>query len=152
MQIYDSKENASEIPRSLNMGHGRTTANDDHTPSTKLIIYYSGKQKMIGFMGILLFKLNTCVSDHVGCDLNLEWEVYLEVLKCSVFVVLPRFVKGRKCWRPLVCNHVTQSIIEEQRGELAEFVFPYQRSAFHDAYPVETVNNSGLQNAREAVA
>jgi hypothetical protein len=134
------------------MGYGRTPSNDDYTPSTKLIIYCSGKQKVMDFMGMPLFKLNTGVSDQVGCNLNWEWEMNLEEINCILFMVPPRSVKGRKCWRPLVCNHVTQSIIEEQRGELAEFVFPYQRSAFHDAYPVETVNNSGLQNAREAVA
>lgn len=100
---------------------------------------------------MVLFKLNTGVRDIVVCNLNWEWEVYLEDLKCSVFVVPPRFVKGRKCWRPLVCNQVAQSIIEEQRGKHAEFVFPYQRSAHHEPHPVETINNSGWQNARDAV-
>ena len=100
---------------------------------------------------MVLFNLNTGVRDDVVCNLRWEWEVYLEQLKCSVFIVPPRYVKGRKGWRPLVCNYVAQSIIEEQRGKHAEFVFIYQRGKLHEPHAIETMNNNGWQNARKAV-
>lgn len=98
---------------------------------------------------MVLFNLNCGVRDDVVCNLRWEWEVYLEELKCSVFIVPPRYVKGRKGWRPLVCNHVAQSIIEEQRGKHAEFVFTYQRGKNLEPHAIETMNNNGWQNARK---
>jgi integrase len=98
-----------------------------------------------------LFDLNTGVRDDVVCNLRWEWEVFLEELECSVFIVPPRYVKGRKGWRPLVCNRVAQSILEEQRGKHPEFVFTYQRGKNHQPHAVETMNNNGWQKARKAV-
>ena len=100
---------------------------------------------------MVLFNLNTGVRDDVVCNLNWEWEVYLEELGCSVFIVPPRHVKGRKGWRPLICNRVAQSIIEEQRGKHPEFVFTYQRGKNHEPHAVETMNNNGWQTARKLV-
>ena len=98
-----------------------------------------------------LFDLNTGARDDVVCNLRWEWEVYLKELECSVFIVPPRYVKGRKGWRPLVCNRVAQSIIEERRGKHPEFVFTYQRGKHHEPHAVETINNNGWQTARKAV-
>jgi integrase len=98
-----------------------------------------------------LFNLNTGVRDDVVCNLRWEWEVYLKELKCSVFIVPPRYVKGRKGWRPLVCNSVAQSILDEQRGKHPEFVFTYQRGKNHEPHAVETMNNNGWQTARKSV-
>lgn len=98
-----------------------------------------------------LFDLNCGVRDDVVCNLRWEWEVYLEELECSVFIVPPRYVKGRKGWRPLVCNRVAQSIIEERRGKHPEFVFTYQPGKDHEPHAVETMNNNGWQRARKAV-
>lgn len=98
-----------------------------------------------------LFNLNTGVRDDVVCNLRWEWEVYLEDLGCSVFIVPPRYVKGRKAWRPLVCNRVAQSIIDEQRGKHPEFVFTYQRGKTQEPQAIETMNNNGWQKARKAV-
>ena len=98
-----------------------------------------------------LFDLNTGVRDDVVCNLRWEWEVFLEELECSVFIVPPRYVKGRKGWRPLVCNRVAQSILEERRGKHPEFVFTYQRGKNHLPHAVETMNNNGWQTARKAV-
>lgn len=100
---------------------------------------------------MVLFNLNTGVRDDVVCNLRWEWEVYIEDLKCSVFIVPARYVKGRKGWRPLICNRVAQSIIEEQRGKHSEFVFTYQKGKLHEPSSVETMNNNGWQNARKAV-
>jgi integrase len=98
-----------------------------------------------------LFDLNTGARDDVVCNLRWEWEVYLEELGCSVFIVPPRYVKGRKGWRPLVCNRVAQSILEELRGKHSEFVFTYQRGKLHEPHSVETMNNNGWQTARKLV-
>ncbi len=98
-----------------------------------------------------LFDLNTGARDDVVCNLRWEWEVYLKELECSVFIVPPRYVKGRKGWRPLICNRVAQSIVEEQRGKHPEFVFTYQRGKLREAHAVETMNNNGWQRARKAV-
>lgn len=100
---------------------------------------------------MVLFSLNCGVRDDVICNLRWEWEVHLEELACSVFIVPPEFVKGRKSWRPLVCNRVAQSIIEEQRGKHEEFVFVYQKGKLHKPNKVETMNNNGWQNARKSV-
>jgi integrase len=98
-----------------------------------------------------LFDLNTGARDDVVCNLRWEWEVYLEELECSVFIVPPRYVKGRKGWRPLICNRVAQSIIEEQRGKHSEFVFTYQCGKLRESHAVETMNNNGWQRARKSV-
>ncbi|MEO6976060.1 MAG: tyrosine-type recombinase/integrase [Gallionella sp.] len=98
-----------------------------------------------------LFDLNTGARDDVVCNLRWEWEVYLEELECSVFIVPPRYVKGRKGWRPLVCNRVAQSILDSQRGKHPEFVFTYQRGKNHEPHAVETMNNNGWQKARKIV-
>lgn len=98
-----------------------------------------------------LFSLNSGVRDDVVVNLRWEWEVYVKELGCSVFIVPPRYVKGRKGWRPLVCNRVAQSIIEEQRGQHPEFVFTYCRGKGHEPHAIETMNNNGWQNARKIV-
>lgn len=98
-----------------------------------------------------LFNLNTGVRDDVVCNLRWDWEIFLEELECSIFIVPPRYVKGRKGWRPLVCNRVAQSIIEEQRGNHPEFVFTYRRSKDHAPHAIETMNNNGWQRARKSV-
>ena len=99
---------------------------------------------------MVLFKLNSGVRDDVVCNLRWEWEIFLKELNCSVFIVPPRFVKGRKGWRPLVCNRVAQSLIEEQRGKHPEYVFTYQHGRDQKSHAMETMNNSGWQKARAA--
>ncbi len=99
---------------------------------------------------MVLFNLNTGVRDDVVCSLRWEWELFVEELGCSVFKVPPEHVKGRKDWKPLICNRVAQSIIEGQRGKHPEFVFTYQRGEKHQPHAVETMNNSGWQRARKA--
>lgn len=99
---------------------------------------------------MVLFKLNSGVRDDVVCNLRWEWEIFLQELNCSVFIVPPRFVKGRKGWRPLVCNRVAQSIIDGQRGKHPEYVFTYQHGRDQQSHAMETMNNSGWQKARAA--
>jgi len=98
-----------------------------------------------------LFSLNSGVRDDVVCNLRWEWEIFLKELGCSVFIIPPRYVKGRKGWRPLVCNRVAQSILDEQRDKHSEYVFTYQHGSRQEPHAVETMNNNGWQTARKAV-
>jgi integrase len=105
-----------------------------------------------------LFTLNTGARDDVVCSLRWAWEIKVPELEISVFEVPRRHVKGRKRSRLLVCNSVAQSIVEAVRGQHAEFVFVYRRERVKNLdqapampyRPVETMNNTGWQNARAA--
>ena len=106
-----------------------------------------------------LFDLQNGARDEVVCNLRWHWEVRLEQLGFSVFVVPKRYVKGRKQDRVLVCNSVAQSIIESVRGMHPEFVFVYRHNfdrgkkpnpkAEYKARPIETMNNTAWQKWRD---
>lgn len=97
-----------------------------------------------------LFDLQNGVRDEVVCKLRWEWEVRLEQLGFSVFVVPKRYVKGRKQDRVLVCNSIAQSIIESVRGMHPQFVFVYShpRHKTKRYRPIETMNNTAWQSWR----
>lgn len=97
-----------------------------------------------------LFDLQNGVRDEVVCKLRWEWEVRLEQLGFSVFVVPKRYVKGRKQDRVLVCNSIAQSIIESVRGMHPDFVFVYShpRHKTQRYRPIETMNNTAWQSWR----
>lgn len=99
-----------------------------------------------------LFDLNTGLRDEPLCNLRWKWEVRLEELGFSVFIVPRRYVKGRKGDRVLVCNSVAQSIVESCRGEHPENVFVYTRRKKDGSIawrsPIGTVNNTGWQKWR----
>jgi integrase len=98
---------------------------------------------------IALFDLNTGLRDEPLCKLRWSWEVQLEELGFSVFVVPKRYVKGRKKDRVVVCNSVAQSIIESVRGMHPEFVFVYSQYVKKPKYrPIETLNNTAWQKWR----
>lgn len=106
-----------------------------------------------------LFDLNTGLRDEPLCQLRWAWEVQLEQLGFSVFVVPRKYVKGRKQDRVVVCNSVAQSIIESVRGMDPEFVFVYRHNfdrgkrpnpkAKYEARPIGTMNNTAWQKWRE---
>lgn len=102
-----------------------------------------------------LFKLNSGVRESPVCRLRWDWEVKLPDLGFSVFVVPRRWVKGRKRDRVLVCNSVSQRIIEAVRGLHPEFVFVYSRikKAGKDPIykPVGKMNNNAWQKARARI-
>ena len=109
---------------------------------------------------MVLFCLNTGVRDEVICNLQWEWEVSIpHIGGNSIFVVPKQHVKGEEeniGDRVLVCNDVSQSIIESMRGKHETHVFVYRREkatrihseprmAYH---PIETMSNTAWQNAR----
>jgi hypothetical protein len=72
--VLGSNEDAKVIASALNMGHARIPTYDDHTPSTGLIIYYSGGRKlMIDVMGML-------------CGLDND-----EIVKTAITLTIPKY-------------------------------------------------------------
>ena len=106
-----------------------------------------------------LFTVNTGVRDDVTCNLRWEWELKIEELGLSIFVVPAEYVKGEDEIvqdQILVCNSVAQAAVEEARGQHKEFVFVYRRERADGKppkmkyRPIETMNNTAWQNARKA--
>lgn len=106
-----------------------------------------------------LFMLNTGVRDDVVVNLRWDWEISLEELGTSIFVVPKTHVKGEyehKTDMVLVCNSVAYKVVDAQRGKNPEFVFCYRRElgktsetdVERDWKPVGTMNNTAWQNAR----
>ena len=106
-----------------------------------------------------LFTVNAGVRDTVTCNLRWEWEIPIKQLGISIFVVPKEYVKGedeKTQDQILVCNSISQAAVEEARGLHKEFVFVYRRER-NDGKPpkgkykpIETMNNTAWQNAREA--
>ncbi|RZL38304.1 MAG: hypothetical protein EOP35_06085 [Rubrivivax sp.] len=105
-----------------------------------------------------LFTLNTGARDDNVCGLRWDWEVPVPELKRSVFVIPPEHFKSDR-HHVLVLNDVAWRIVEECRDMHKTFVFVYRRErvkhldkepAMHYA-PIETMNNTGYQNARASV-
>ncbi len=72
-----------------------------------------------------LFAVNTGLRDQEICKLRWEWEVVVQELDTSVFV-LPAWRAGgkNKQDRSLVLNKIARNVVEEQRGKDPEWVFP----------------------------
>lgn len=104
-----------------------------------------------------LFALNTGARDDVICRLRWEWELQIPELGVSVFEVPRENVKGRRVARVLVCNSVAQSVVDSVRGQHPEYVFVYRRERVKNLHqpaamayrPIETMNNTAWQGARE---
>ena len=106
-----------------------------------------------------LFILNTGVRSDVVVNLQWDWEVFLEELGISIFIVPKTHVKGefeRKTDMVLVCNSVAQKVIDAQRGKSEQHVFVYRRELGKTSEtdkerewkPVEVINNTAWQNGR----
>jgi integrase len=92
-----------------------------------------------------LFKVNTGCREQEVCKLKWEWEVQVPELSSSVFIIPSAYVKNGDD-RLVVLNRVARSVIDEVRGEHAEFVFTYR------GRPVTKINNSAWKCARERAA
>jgi integrase len=93
--------------------------------------------------GMALFAVNTGLRDSNLCGLQWSWEVPIDELRRSVFVIPAPEFKSR---RPhvLVLNDAAWSIIETQRGKHSTWVFPYRGK------PMNGMNNTAWQRARRA--
>ncbi|MBK9160417.1 MAG: tyrosine-type recombinase/integrase [Nitrosomonadales bacterium] len=91
-----------------------------------------------------LFKVNTGCRDGEVCSLRWDWEVKVEELDTSVFIIPDAYVKNGD-ERLVVLNRVAKSVVAGQRGKHPVYVFTYRGK------PIETMNNSGWQHARRRV-
>ena len=108
-----------------------------------------------------LFKVNTGMREQEVCSLKWSWEVKVDALKTSVFIVPGAIVKNRED-RLVVLNGVARSVVEKMRGNHPEQVFAYQRARTRDPAkytkpqrpprPLDTMNNTAWQNARKEAA
>jgi integrase len=92
-----------------------------------------------------LFKVNTGIRDQEVCKLRWAWEVQIPELDTSLFLIPGKFVKNRE-ERVVVLNEVAKRVVDEVRGQHADFVFTYK------GRPIETMHNNGWQAARARAA
>jgi len=100
-----------------------------------------------------LYKVNTGCREQEVCKLKWQWEIEVEGLGTSVFLIPAEFggrfddsgVKNRE-ERLVVLNDVARSIIRKQRGLHPEWVFPYEGRALH------RMNDTAWRNARKRAA
>ncbi len=87
-----------------------------------------------------LFTINTGLRDQEVCKLRWDWEVFVEDLGTSVFV-LPEPVTKTQTERVVALNSVARSVVESQRGKHDEFVFTYRER------PIGRMHNNGWKRA-----
>ena len=108
-----------------------------------------------------VFKVNTGLRDQEVCGLRWSWELKVEALGVSVFIVPGEYVKNRED-RLVVLGNEARAAVEQMRGRDPEYVFAYQRPRRRDpsvyksaptkARPIETMNNTAWQGARKRAA
>lgn len=91
-----------------------------------------------------LFKVNTGCREQEVCQLRWDWEVSVPELNTSVFIVPDELVKNGE-ERLVVLNRIAASVVEEVRGQHAEYMFTYKGK------PVTSINNSSSKRVRREV-
>ncbi|MDP3165716.1 MAG: tyrosine-type recombinase/integrase [Hydrogenophaga sp.] len=94
-----------------------------------------------------LFTLHSGVRDDVVCNLQWAWEIPVPELNISVFETPPENVKGRRTSKLVVCNSISQAVIEEARGHHPTHVFAMSWR-HRELGPIKAMNNSAWQAAR----
>lgn len=95
-----------------------------------------------------LFKVNTGCREQEVCQLRWEWEVKVEALNTSVFIIPLGRVKNRM-ERLVILNQIAQSVIEKRRNIHSVYVFAHR---FRGEWrPYYQMNNSAWQQARKKV-
>lgn len=72
-----------------------------------------------------LFGVNTGLRDQEMCQLLWDWEVYVQDLEQSVFV-LPAEITKNNLERVVVLNRAASSVVESRRGIHESYVFTYR--------------------------
>ena len=91
-----------------------------------------------------LFKVNTGCREQEVCQLRWDWEIQIQELNTSLFIVPEELVKNRED-RLVILNRVARSVVEEVRGIHPDYVFTYQ------GHPVTSINNSSWKRVRKVV-
>jgi integrase len=92
-------------------------------------------------VAMALFAVNTGCRDGEICNLRWEWEVSVEVLNTSIFIIPGSHVKNAD-ERLVVLNKNAMAVIEGLRGQNPDFVFTYRGK------PVIHMLNNGWRLAR----
>jgi len=87
-----------------------------------------------------LFGVNTGCREQEICQLNWEWEIPIDDLGISVFV-LPESLTKTKTERVIVLNSIAQKVVDSQRGVHPEFVFTFK------GRPLKKLRASGWRRA-----
>ena len=102
---------------------------------------------------MVLFKVNTGCREQEVCKLRWDWEISVPELGTSVFLI-PHDFGGRNersgvkngDERLVVLNKVAKLIIDRQRGNGSEWVFPYKGT------PMHRMNDTAWKKARVRAA
>ena len=89
-----------------------------------------------------LFKVNTGTREQEVCQLQWAWEIKVDELKSSVFLIPASIVKNGEN-RLVVLNKAAEEVINRQRAKHPEYVFTYRGN------PIKNINDSGWCTARE---
>jgi len=97
----------------------------------------------------VLLALNTGLRDENVVGLRWGWEQRVREIGRSVFVVPPEHYKTGVP-HVVILNDVAWSVVEQQRGKDAAWVFPYtiMRGGRPITDRLDTINNTGFQGAR----
>ena len=91
---------------------------------------------------VCLFKVNTGLREREVCELRWDWEFALVDHDASVFMIPAGWVKNKE-ERLVILNDVARSIVDRQRSNGSEWVFPSPRTG----EPRVRLNNSGYKSA-----
>ncbi len=91
-----------------------------------------------------LFKVNTGCRNGEVCGLRWDWEIPVDEMETSVFMIPAHAVKNRE-ERLVVLNRVAKSVLDQVRGKHPEYVFSYKGRR------VLSMNNTAWQKARKRV-
>lgn len=94
----------------------------------------------------VLFTVNTGCRDQEVCSLRWDWEVSVPDLDTSIFV-LPASITKTETSRVIVLNSISRRIVERQRGNKSEYVFPVgirRRGRLHSSARKRAWKASGL--------
>ena len=83
--------------------------------------------------------MNTGLRDQEICNLRWDWEVYIEDLGQSVFV-LPSHITKNNLERVVVLNRTARKVIESRREIHDSHVFSYRGN------PIQRLHNSAWKN------
>ena len=108
----------------------------------------------------VLFTVNTGLRDQEVCELRWDWEVHIPDLDTSVFI-LPEGATKTNTARVVVLNSIAKRIIDAQRGNGADYVFPvrggrrgrlhtsaWKRAWIKAELPVDETVLKGVHNLR----
>ena len=91
---------------------------------------------------IALFGVNTGCRDQEICQMRWEWEIKIDELDTSVFLIPKEFVKNKED-RLVILNSEAKQVIDSRRGTHSTHVFSYRGN------PIARIMSSGWKTARK---